>query len=226
MLQILDYEVNSFAPNTVGSGATISGDYDPELQPMAAIYQRPGAAYPGVMVVHGVQVVGIKVDPNVGLVREFGDGRLTSAFLPMLTTPIILPNSTYLLGRAEGLYSEGVGTLDRRNWVNDVYSYDAPTVLPNGTIVAIQKNQMNFVKDFQLVKRAANLPGNSFTSAAASSTHFFVSSADAFGTYDVNTLLRVGKFDWVGGGLNPPVIGPKGHVYAIASNILFVFPPP
>ena len=34
------------------------------------------------------------------------------------------------------------------------------------------------------------------------------------------------RIDWVGGGLNPPAIGPKGHVYAIASNILFVFPPP
>jgi hypothetical protein len=32
--------------------------------------------------------------------------------------------------------------------------------------------------------------------------------------------------NWVGGGLNPPAIGPQGHVYAIASNILFVFPPP
>ena len=43
---------------------------------------------------------------------------------------------------------------------------------------------------------------------------------------DANSLAEVARFDWVGGGLNPPVIGPKGHVYAIASNILFVFPPP
>ena len=53
-----------------------------------------------------------------------------------------------------------------------------------------------------------------------------MSGADGFVTYNTNSLAEVKRFDWVGGGLNPPVIGPKGHVYAIASNILFVFPPP
>jgi hypothetical protein len=226
LLTMLDFEVNSFVPNTVGSGATISGDYDPELQPMAAVFQKPERPFPGVLITHGNQVVTHKVDPNVGLVKEVSAGRTSSAFLPSLTTPVILPNDTYVMGRAEGLYGEGIATLNRRNKLDGVRSYDAPTLLPNGTIIAIYKNQMNFVKDFQLVKRAASLPGNSFTSAAASRTHFYVASADAFGSYDVNTLLRVGKFDWVGGGLNPPAIGPKGHVYAIASNILFIFPPP
>jgi hypothetical protein len=54
----------------------------------------------------------------------------------------------------------------------------------------------------------------------------FVSTADAFFTFDANTLGQVERFDWVGGGRNPPVIGPGGQVYAIASNILFVFPAP
>jgi hypothetical protein len=45
-------------------------------------------------------------------------------------------------------------------------------------------------------------------------------------TYEADSLREVSRVDWVGGGLNPPAIGPKGHVYAIASNILFVFPPP
>ncbi len=45
-------------------------------------------------------------------------------------------------------------------------------------------------------------------------------------TYEANSLAEVSRIDWVGGGLNPPAIGPRGHVYAIASNILFVFPPP
>jgi hypothetical protein len=68
--------------------------------------------------------------------------------------------------------------------------------------------------------------GRSIASAAASRTHLFVSGEDGFVTYDANSLAEVGRIDLVGGGLNPPAIGPKGHVYAIASNILFVFPPP
>jgi hypothetical protein len=44
--------------------------------------------------------------------------------------------------------------------------------------------------------------------------------------HDADARKRVQTFDWVGGGTSPPAIGPRGHVYAIASNILFVFPPP
>jgi len=61
---------------------------------------------------------------------------------------------------------------------------------------------------------------------AASRTHVFISAENglhAFGA-SADALLRV--FPWVGGGISPPAIGPSGHVYAIASNILFVFRPP
>src|SRR6185312_8470585 len=71
----------------------------------------------------------------------------------------------------------------------------------------------------------ASLPGQSMASAAASRTHVFVSTTGAFATYDAKTMAEVGNFPWVGGGLSPPAIGPSGRVYAIASNILFIFPP-
>jgi hypothetical protein len=71
----------------------------------------------------------------------------------------------------------------------------------------------------------ASLPP-SFTSAAASRTHVFVSTTDALITFDANAQNQVQRFDWVGGGTSPPAIGPDGRVYAIASDILFVFPPP
>jgi hypothetical protein len=70
------------------------------------------------------------------------------------------------------------------------------------------------------------LPGQSIAAAAASRTHVFVSTAGAFHTFDAVTMTEVGRFSWVGGGVSPPAIGPDGSVYAIASNILFVFPPP
>ena len=65
-----------------------------------------------------------------------------------------------------------------------------------------------------------------FTSAAASRTHVFVSTTDAFITFDADAQLELQRFDWVGGGKSPPAIGPDGRVYAIASDILFIFPPP
>jgi hypothetical protein len=70
------------------------------------------------------------------------------------------------------------------------------------------------------------LTGQSIVPAAASRTHVFVSTAGAFHTFDAGTMTEVSRFSWVGGGMSPPVIGPAGHVYAIASNILFIFPPP
>ncbi|HVE48508.1 MAG TPA: hypothetical protein VNG69_02685, partial [Casimicrobiaceae bacterium] len=47
-----------------------------------------------------------------------------------------------------------------------------------------------------------------------------------FITLDADAQLELQRFDWVGGGISPPAIGPDGRVYAIASNILFIFPPP
>jgi hypothetical protein len=70
------------------------------------------------------------------------------------------------------------------------------------------------------------LPGQSISPAAASRTHVFVSTAGAFHSFDAGTMTEVSRFSWVGGGTAPPAIGPAGHVYAIASNILFIFPPP
>ncbi len=219
---LLDIEVDSYVPETMTGGASIDGPLDRAPEPMIAIYRN--GLEPRVLVVHGNDVIGLK---SVGssLTREF-DTYISDQYRPLLTTPVILPNNVALLGRAEGLFGVGLQNGSWHGHVNDALAFDAPTLLPNGTVVAIRKTAMNFVKDFQLVKRTSNLPGESYVSAAASQTHFFVSSKDAFGTYDVNTLLRVAKFDWVGGGLNPPAIGPMGHVYGIASNTLFIFPPP
>jgi hypothetical protein len=71
-----------------------------------------------------------------------------------------------------------------------------------------------------------SLTGQSIAAPAASRTHVFVSTAGAFHSFDAGTMAEVGRLSWFGGGLSPPAIGPAGHVYAIASNILFIFPPP
>ena len=118
-------------------------------------------------------------------------------------------------------------TPNRTGFVDKIQSsFAAPTRLPDGRIAVVGNfGKVTIVSGAQ-VAATMTAPGRSIASAAASRTHLFVSAEDGFVTYDAATLAEVSRLDWVGGGLNPPAIGPKGHVYAIASNILFVFPPP
>ena len=75
------------------------------------------------------------------------------------------------------------------------------------------------------VQTRVPLPGESIAAAAASRNHIFVSTANALHTFAKATVKPVATFAWSRGGLSQPVIGPQGHVYAIAHNQLYVFPP-
>lgn len=94
----------------------------------------------------------------------------------------------------------------------------------NGFAVVVSVVGLLVLNNGQVVSQASLPP--SYTSAAASRTHVFVSTTDAFVTLDADAQLKLQSFDWVGGGKSPPAIGPEGRVYAIASDILFIFPPP
>src|SRR5690606_14599256 len=76
------------------------------------------------------------------------------------------------------------------------------------------------------LERQVPLPGQSVVAAAASRNHLFVSTAGSFLTFDPATWQILAEISWVGGGTVTPAIGPLGHVYGMASNVLFVFPPP
>ena len=103
--------------------------------------------------------------------------------------------------------------------------YGAPTLTASGAAVSVAGSTLILLRDGKIVS-TASLPASSFAAAAASRTHVFVSTTSALVTLDADAKRRLQTFDWVGGGASPPAIGPNGQVYAIASNILFVFPPP
>ncbi len=104
-------------------------------------------------------------------------------------------------------------------------TFGVPTRLPNGrTLLVGAHSDLTVLTAGKIIQRAAN-EGASSTSAAASRTHLFVATASAFKTFDPVTLAEVETMSWTKGGKNPPVIGPQGHVYAIADNRLFVFSP-
>ena len=70
------------------------------------------------------------------------------------------------------------------------------------------------------------LPGQTVAAPAASRSHVYVSTASSLRTFNALTMTQVGEFDWTGGGLSGPAIGPSGRVYALAANILYVWPAP
>jgi hypothetical protein len=84
---------------------------------------------------------------------------------------------------------------------------------------------------FDVLRNATKLreiayPGQTIAPAAVSRTHIYISTAGSFRSYDVNTLDKVGEVSWFGGGQSGPAIGSAGQVYALASNILFIWPGP
>lgn len=102
--------------------------------------------------------------------------------------------------------------------------FGAPTRTVNGFAVVVGVSGLAVLNNGNVVSQMS-LP-TSFASAVASRTHVFVSTTDAFVTLDADAQMTLQSFDWVGGGKSPPAIGPDGRVYAIASDILFIFPPP
>ena len=70
------------------------------------------------------------------------------------------------------------------------------------------------------------LRGESIAAPAASRSHIFVSTVSALYTLDKASMNQQSQFAWSQGGVSQPVIGPQGHVYAIAGDTLYVFPPP
>jgi hypothetical protein len=171
---------------------------------------------------------------------SFTDGRFAEVFrlhqedFFMRTAPAI-SGTRVLIGlqetadpKTQGRLLSTTFTASRSSQVDGVGAMHAsPTRLADGRVVLVStRGQITVLKSNNKVAATLSAPGRSMASAAASRNHFFVSSENGFVTFDAASVKEVSRVDWVGGGLNPPAIGPKGHVYAIASNILFVFPPP
>jgi len=101
----------------------------------------------------------------------------------------------------------------------------APTRMANGRLVIIGRGGGIIVVNAHSVAYSQEINGPSIASAAASCNHLFVSSTNELATFDVKTLSKIARFQWTDGGRNAPIIGPLGHVYAIAGSGLFVFAP-
>ena len=109
--------------------------------------------------------------------------------------------------------------------VKDLRTEIPLTRLFDGRIVAVIRPGALKIIQGNVVTDTIRLEGETIVSAAASLNHIFVSTENAFLAFDIATLQKVSEVNWVGGGMVAPAIGRNGWVYAMASNILFVFPP-
>jgi hypothetical protein len=153
--------------------------------------------------------------------------RVHDAKRRLLSSPMVLPDGHTLVSTVEGeiVFAGPNGNKLPPVNLGGGSVYGAPTLTASGLAVSVAGSKLAVLRDGKVVS-TASLPAQSFAAAASSRTHVFVSTTDALVTFDVDAKRRLQTFDWVKGGTAPPAIGPKGQVYAIASNILFVFPAP
>jgi len=196
-------------------------------RPGAAIFTYEGGGTPFIMVSNQFQDLVAFTFSNRQLREIF---RVHDESRILLSPPTVLPDGHTVI-MASGNSEQGNVVFAGPNmnaWpaVKGPISYAAATRMANGKLAIVERFRRLTILNGKNFERAVQLPGESIVSAAASRTHLFVSTAGSFLTYDSNSLEKLAEISWVGGGQITPAIGPLGHVYGMASNVLFVFPPP
>lgn len=148
----------------------------------------------------------------------------------LLSPPMVMADGHTVIATSD---DKGKGTIaflgpNMVAWapVKGPLSFAAATRLADGRTAIVELDRHMTILNGKTQERGVILPGESIVSAAASRTHLFVSTAGSFVTYETSTWGKRAEIFWVGGGTFTPAIGPFGHVYGMASNVLFVFPPP
>ena len=146
----------------------------------------------------------------------------------LISTPLAWPDGHAMIStlgdeRAEVLYAgDGSSTIRAPGPL----TYTAPTSLGGSRHALVHSDGGVTIMSGVTILAQISLPGQSIASAAASRNHLFVSTASALYTLDKQSMAQLAVFQWSNGGVSQPVIGPQGHVYAIAHGILYVFRPP
>jgi hypothetical protein len=201
-----------------------TGPKPPPPVPGVAVFTFAGGGAPFVILNDGFHdIVGYTVSSGPVLTETF---RFHDEAQRLISPPMVLADGHTLVGAANGAVVFAGPNQTKLPPVTGLGPVStAPTLTVNGLVVIVESDRLVLLRGAKVLS-SASLPARSFTVAAASRTHVFVSTTDGLVTFDADAQKALLTFPWVGGGMSPPVIGPKGHVYAIASNILFVFPPP
>jgi hypothetical protein len=196
--------------------------------PGVAVFTFAGGGLPWVLVSdHFFDLVGYTFDPGIGFNEIF---RRKNGEKVLTSPPAALPDGHTFVGDLSGkvlVAGPNGGKLPEAKLEGAVYG--SPTRTADGRLIVTglgtRKGYVSVLKDGQVLSTTP-LIGQTIAAAAASRTHVFVSTASSFFTFDAGTMQQVHEVSLPGGGLAAPAIGPAGHVYTVASNILFVYPPP
>lgn len=188
--------------------------------PGVAIYQDPRGGTLRVLVTDGKQD---KVLYAFAMQYGFTElVRVSSDRRSYATPPVALPDGTAVLGSQGGVVTQFGPTLADFTSVSGLGVLTAPpTRMKDGNLIIVSR-------EGKVSKPGGPSwqPGGESIAAAASCTHVFVSTTEGLFTYDTKTLVQKAFVPWTNGGRSAPIIGPSGNVYAIASDILYAFPPP
>ena len=194
----------------------------PIPQPGVSIFTYQGGGTPFILASDGFNsLVGLTFSGHV-FREEF---RVTNDadHRTMLSPPMTLPDGHTLISTEQGLRFSGPN-MSPAGTIHHMLTQATPTRLPDGRVILSMRDGLTII-DGTTVAGTIPLEGESMVPAVASRNHLFVSTENAFLTFDAHSLAKVAEINWAGGGMVAPAIGPTGYVYGMASNILFVFPP-
>ncbi len=176
------------------------------------------------------QTIGYTFSPTSGFREMF---RNTDSARSYAASPLLLPDGHSVTAASDGSgssFSSGhlVFTGPNGTGLPNAGPFspllDTPARILDGRLVVTgQGGAVIFLSGSSAVA-TTQLPGQTIASPAVSRSHVFVSTASSLRTFDVQRMNEIAHFDWTGGGLSGPAIGPSGSVYALASNVLYVFP--
>ncbi|HEV8392330.1 MAG TPA: hypothetical protein VGQ35_20920 [Dongiaceae bacterium] len=210
-------------------------EYDPATKlpqdivaprPGAAIFTFPGGGTPFILVSNQFQELVAYTFAHrqfQEIFRVHDEGRV------FLSPPMVMPDGHTVIatsGDKQGEIRFYGPNMNAWSPIKGPITNAPATRLADGRLVIVERMRQMTILNGKAVERRVPLPGESIAPAAASRNHVFVSTAGSFITYDPSTWLKQAEIFWVGGGQVTPAIGPLGHVYGMASNVLFVFPPP
>jgi hypothetical protein len=194
-------------------------------EPTAALFTYAGGGTPFIIVADGFQdLVGFTFSGMV--FQEIFRVHDEAEFRSIGSTPLVTPDGHTVFSTPAGIRFAGPN-MNPLATVKGATTMTAPTQLASGKVAVVTSGWELAILNGANVETKISLGSDaSMASAAATRMHIFVSTDNALITYDANTLQEVGRFNWSGGGLWPPVIGPQGNVYAIVGSQMFVFPGP
>jgi outer membrane protein assembly factor BamB len=203
--------------------------------PSVAIFTYAGGGTPWIIATDQAHsIVGWTFSTTQGFIERF---RKSLSGVVTLAPPMVMPDAHSIVGTMEMRFDDECGfqttgghiTFSGPNSipVNDVSSatFAAVSRTADGRLIVTHELGFDVLRNGTKLQDVS-YPGQTIAPAAVSRTHIYISTAGSMRSYDVDTLAKVGEVNWFGGGQSGPAIGSSGQVYALASNILFIWPGP